>query len=202
MNAAGNAADFEAETKALLDAHGPLLLDLARSSILNGLNEGSPLHVNVTDYPPELAETGACFVTLKLDGKLRGCIGSPEARRSLIMDVAENAHSAAFQDPRFPPLTADEYGNIELSISVLSPSTPMTFTDQADLLAQLRPGVDGLIIEDGRKRALFLPSVWRQLPDKETFLGHLKIKAGMDADYFSPAFRAWRFIAAEISDTE
>lgn len=197
-----NADNFEAKTRALLDAYGPALLKIAAASIVSGLNRGSPLHVNTAEFPPELAETGACFVTLKLDGKLRGCIGSPEAHRPLLADVADNAYSAAFDDPRFPALTGQEYDDLELSISVLSPSSPMTFTDQDDLLAQLRPGVDGLVIEDGPKRALFLPSVWRQLPEAKDFLSHLKVKAGMGADHFSPTFKAKRFIAAEISDTE
>ncbi|MHA1599018.1 MAG: AmmeMemoRadiSam system protein A [Alphaproteobacteria bacterium] len=193
--------DFEAQTKALLDAHGQTLLGLATASIRQGLDDRTPLAIDIADYAAELSRDGACFVTLKRGGKLRGCIGSPEASRPLVQDVVENAYCAAFRDPRFNALTADEFKDTELSISVLSPSEAINFTDEDDLLDGLRPGVDGLIIEDGPRRALFLPAVWRQLPEKQEFLGHLKVKAGMRGDHFSANFKAWRFIAAEISDT-
>ena len=116
--------------------------------------------------------------------------------------MAVNAFSAAFRDPRFPKLEAAELPEVTLSISVLSPQAPMTIRNEADLLAQLRPGVDGLVIADGGKRALFLPSVWDQLPDKQVFLGHLKRKAGMAADYWSESFQARRFIAEEAASAD
>ncbi len=142
---------------------------------------------------------GACFVTLKREGKLRGCIGTSEAHRALILDVAENAFRAAFKDPRFPVLTADELDGLELSISVLSPKSPMTFSSEDDFLGQLRPGIDGLIIEDKSRRALFLPSVWAGLPDVKNFVEHLKAKAGLPKAHWSANFKAWRFLAEEIS---
>ncbi|MEQ9575527.1 MAG: AmmeMemoRadiSam system protein A, partial [Rhodospirillales bacterium] len=194
--------DFAAQTRALLVRHGTDLLRLAASSIEYGLETGQPLTPDVTTAPADLAAPGACFVTLKKNGQLRGCIGSPEAHRPLITDVAVNAHAAASRDPRFPKLAAAELPDITLSISVLSPQAPMTVRDEADLLAQLRPGVDGLVIADGGKRALFLPSVWDQLPDKRAFLDHLKRKAGMAADHWSAAFQARRFVAEEAQSAD
>ncbi len=194
----GNKDAFAEKTRRLLARHGPTLLHLAAASIENGLASGRPLKTNPAEHPEDLRAKGACFVTLNRGGRLRGCIGSSKARRPLVQDVTENAYSAAFGDSRFAKLKGDEMDGLELSISVLSPPAPMTFSDQSDLLAQLRPGTDGLIIEDGSKRALFLPLVWESLPEKKQFLGQLKIKAGMAADHWSPGFKAWRFIADEI----
>lgn len=194
------AADFEATTKQLLQNHGDHLLHLAHTSIQTGLKTGKPSPVDLKKEPKDLQTSGACFVTLKqADGRLRGCIGSPTAHRALAIDVAENAFRAAFRDPRFPPVATDEYATLRLSISVLSPQSPMTITDEADLLRQLRPRVDGLVISDGGRRALFLPSVWAQLPTPAVFLAHLKQKAGMPTDHWSETFCAHRFIAEEIA---
>lgn len=194
-----DSSDFGDETRALLERHGPKLLKLAAQSIQHGLEHGKPMPVNVQGFDSDLAGTGACFVTLKQKGNLRGCIGTADAKRPLVLDVAENAFRAAFKDPRFPALKAGEMDGTDLSISVLSPQTPMTFSDEADFLDQLNPGNDGLIIEDKGHRALFLPSVWGQLPKPETFLEHLKLKAGLAKDHWSDGFRAWRFTAEEIS---
>ncbi|HAD85773.1 MAG TPA: extradiol dioxygenase [Rhodospirillaceae bacterium] len=191
--------DFAAETKALLARHGESLIRLAAASIENGLATGQPAMPDLASAPTDLARPGACFVTLKKNGRLRGCIGSPEAHRPLIADVAANGYAAAFRDPRFPNLSQAELPEVSLSISVLSPQVPMTIKDEADLLAQLRPGIDGLVIEDGARRALFLPSVWEQLPDKSAFLQHLKRKAGLAADHWSDGFQARRFVAEEAS---
>ncbi|MBT7941815.1 MAG: AmmeMemoRadiSam system protein B [Alphaproteobacteria bacterium] len=191
--------DFGAATKALLARHGKEILKLAERSIHHGLNHGTPVPLGDDDQSVDLMENGACFVTLKKGGQLRGCIGSTEAYRPLSTDVVENAFRAAFKDPRFPALTTEELDGLELSVSVLSPQTPMTFTGEADFLGQLQPGVDGLIIEDAGRRALFLPSVWAQLPTPETFVEHLKRKAGMARDHWSDGFRAWRFTAEEIA---
>lgn len=189
--------DFAAKTRALLETHGDVLLQIAKGSIQHGLDHHAPLDPALDTLPPEMAETGACFVTLNKDGRLRGCIGSPEAWRALALDVAENAFRSAFQDPRFAPLQADEAEQLDIHLSVLSPKHPITFSDETDLLGQLRPGEDGLIIEDHGRRALFLPSVWRQLPTAEPFLAHLKAKAGLGQGHWSDTFQAWRFIAAE-----
>jgi len=175
-----------------------ILLSLARHAIERRLSDRPrPLSVPAL---PLLQEPGACFVTLHKDGHLRGCIGSPLAWRPLGEDVTENAVRAAFSDPRFPPVGADEMFRIKLSLSLLTPPEPMSFADEDDLLDQLRPEVDGLIIEDGDRHALFLPAVWRQLPDRRDFLDHLKTKAGIPLDYRSPTLRASRFTAEEFHE--
>jgi len=189
--------DFAAKTHALLDAHGDVFLQIAKGSIEHGLGSHAPLSPALDTLPKEMSEIGACFVTLNKNDRLRGCIGSPEAWRPLATDVAENAFRAAFKDPRFPPLKADETAQLDIHLSVLSPAEPFTFSDEADLIAKLRVGEDGLIIEDQGRRALFLPSVWTQLPDPAHFLAHLKAKAGLGAAHWSDTFQAWRFIAAE-----
>jgi AmmeMemoRadiSam system protein A len=120
------------------------------------------------------------------------------ACRPLVVDVAENAFAAAFEDPRFPPLSENELEDLDIHISVLSPPEAMTIKDEANLIAQLRPGVDGLIIEDGARRATFLPAVWEDLPDRMDFLSHLKRKAGMRPDHWSRTFRAFRYAAESI----
>src|SRR5579859_909910 len=175
-----------------------VLLGLARRAIERRLTDRSdPLPI---PDMPELQEKGACFVTLHRDGQLRGCIGSPIAWRSLAEDVTENAVNAAFSDPRFPPVSADEMFRVKLSLSLLTPPAPMSFTSQEDLLSQLRPGTDGLVIEDGGHHALFLPAVWEQVSDPAAFLGHLKLKAGLPLDHWSATFRASRFTAEEYHE--
>lgn len=192
-----NTQDFATRTHALLDAHGAELMTLVRRSIEHTLRTDDALHIDVAGVSPAIATIGACFVTLNKNGHLRGCIGSPEAWRPLATDVVANANRAAFHDPRFPPLSADECDGLSVHLSVLSPQQAIEFTDEADLLAHLVPGTDGLVINDHGLGALFLPAVWAQLPAPEAFLAHLKSKAGMDPDHWSSGFKAWRFIAAE-----
>ena len=185
--------------RAAIEALGPTLIDLARRSIGFGLDTGHP-PVVVADaaLAPRLAAPGAAFVTLRRHGALRGCIGSAVATRPLIEDVAEHAFNAAFRDWRFPRLDCLELAGLSLSVSVLTPPEPMRFDGEADLLAQLRPGVDGLIIEDLGRRALFLPSVWEELADRRQFLMTLKLKAGLRAEHVSPSFQARRFRSIEV----
>lgn len=169
------------------------LLALARASIAHGLAHGRPSPVNPADFPVNLIQPAATFVTLELSGRLRGCIGRLEAARSLAEDVAENAYAAAFLDSRFPPVTAAESTGLTLHISVLSPPEPLYFKSEADLIAQLRPGIDGLILSDAGRRGTFLPSVWEELPDPAEFLRHLKRKAGLPADYWSTTLKIQRY---------
>ena len=170
---------------------GAALLAIARSAIEEALG------VRAADAPRgadgALGEPGATFVTLRKDGELRGCIGSLEPRRALADDVCANARAAAFGDPRFPPLTRDELAAIEVEVSLLGPSSPLACADEADLLAQLAPGIDGLVLEHPAGRATFLPQVWEVLPQPRDFLAALKRKAGLPADYWSPklAFRRY-----------
>lgn len=169
------------------------LLELARRSIRNGLQHGAPIAVDVATLAPELQKTAACFVTLEKQGQLRGCIGMLEPVRPLAQDVAHNAYAAAFSDPRFTPVTAKELDELAVHISILGDPSAMTVTSEADLIGQLRPGVDGLILQDGARRATFLPSVWEGLPDPRQFVAHLKQKAGWTKDYWSPTLRAYRY---------
>ena len=187
------------EHAALVATHGPMLCHLALDSIDHGLLHYCPIAVDSDAVAPALREPGACFVTLKRNGRLRGCIGTPNAVKPLGEDLAQNAFSAAFRDPRFSPLEAKERVDLTLSVSVLSATEPLGSHSEAELLRALRPGVDGLIISDGRCRALYLPSVWETLPEPTEFLAHLKRKAGMATDHWSPSFSAWRFTAAAVS---
>jgi len=171
------------------------LLQVARGSIAHGLRRGKPLPVDPGEYPEVLQRLRASFVTLHLRGQLRGCIGVLEAIRPLVDDVAKNAYAAAFSDPRFEPLREAERQGLDIHISVLSPSEPMRFTSEQDLVRQVRPGVDGLILADGSRRGTFLPSVWESLPDRESFLRHLKLKAGLPPDYWSETIQVSRYTA-------
>lgn len=183
----------------LREHHGYTLLAVADASIDHGLARGCALPIAVGEFAPELQADGASFVTLKNGGKLRGCIGSPQAMRPLIEDVAENAFRAAFSDPRFPALQRDERNVLEVSISILTAPKEIPFTSEADLLAQIRPGVDGLILEEGNRRGLFLPAVWEALPEPAEFLQHLKRKARLAPDHWSPNIKVYRFAAVSIS---
>ncbi len=159
------------------------LITAARRSIEFGLRQSHPLEMDSENYPWSLQQERATFVTLhSRDGNLRGCIGTLEPRRPLISDVAHNAFSAAFRDPRFPPLTEAEYVGVSIEVSVLSPPEPIEAATEEALLRQLRPGVDGLILEAGGHRATFLPSVWESLPQPQEFVSALKRKAGIVAN--------------------
>ena len=188
--------------RTLSDRHRKILLATARESIAHGLRTGKPLPVDPAEFDPELQEERATFVTLNKQGELRGCIGHLEAIQPLILDVAENAFNAAFKDPRFPPVNAGEFDELEIHVSVLSPPEPMSFSSEADLLRQIRPQVDGLILEDGYYRGTFLPSVWEQLPEPEQFLAHLKMKAGLPPNYWSDTVRLYRYTTESFSEQE
>ena len=146
-----------------------------------------------TNHAQVFDELGACFVTLKKLGHLRGCIGSIIAHQSLFEDIVQHAQDAAFKDPRFNPVTEDEVDFLTVDVSILSEPKQMSFEDEADLLRQIVPFKDGIIIKDGWHQAVYLPSVWEDLPDKKLFMQSLKVKAGMAPDYFSKNFEAYRF---------
>ena len=156
---------------------GPTLLANARAAI-----EAKLFGSAKSTDAPWLRRAGATFITLTRDGALRGCIGSLEAVRPLGTDVAENAIGAAFRDPRFPAVTANEWTGVRLEVSLLSSAKPLRFADEADLLAQIRQGEDGLILECDGRRATFLPQVWETIPDKRLFLRELARKAGLPDD--------------------
>ena len=168
-------------------------------SIESGLHSGSPETVNSQEFSQELRELRACFVTLKKGPSLRGCIGSLEARRRLVEDVAANAFAAANQDPRFRKLNSEELDSIDIGVSVLGPSQSLTFDSQQTLLDMLRPGQDGLILQDRNARGTFLPTVWKSLPEPKEFLDQLKVKAGLTADYWTDTIEVWRYSTESFS---
>lgn len=185
----------------LLDRHGPTLLALAAASIRFPLT-GRKLQVDPGDLPAELAGPGATFVTLTREGRLRGCIGSHRAWRPLAIDVIENAAFAAFSEPRFPPVVAAELEGLGLSVSLLTPATPVPAASEAELLGALRPGRDGVILTEGKHRGLFLPEMWEQLASPAEFLAWLKRKAGLPETYWSATVRVQRFatLAVDVDD--
>lgn len=171
---------------------------LARDSIIHGLDKQSPVQINVLDFDEPLTKPGASFVTLKRNHQLRGCIGTLEAHRPLANDVAHNAWAAAFQDPRFMPLQANETDDLEIHISILEAPENMAFSSEQDLLSQIKPGIDGLVLEDFNHRATFLPAVWESLPDKKSFIQQLKLKAGLPANYWSDSIQFQRYSVEEF----
>lgn len=174
-----------------------VLLGLARGSIERGLC-GQELRVVLEDYSAVLRTARASFVTIEVDASLRGCIGSLEPRRPLVTDVAKNAHASAFGDPRFPALTWPEFERLDIHISILSVPEPMHFASEEELIGQLRPQVDGLILEEGFRRGTFLPVVWESLPEPREFLRQLKRKAGLPADFWSGDIRVSRYTTESI----
>jgi AmmeMemoRadiSam system protein A len=178
--------------------HGAVLLPIARSAISSAL--GQPLAAR--EDAPWLRELGATFVTLTQHGDLRGCVGTLEAHRPLVEDVKSNAIAAALRDPRFPPLQAVELAYTRVEVSLLSPSEELRFESEQDALAQLRPEVDGVIFECGYYRSTFLPQVWEQLPDPETFLAQLKRKAGLSASFWSREVRLSRYTVSKWKELE
>lgn len=182
----------------LLSHDKQTLLQVANDAISNGAQTGRETAVNLGAYCPALRAPGASFVTLKMHNQLRGCIGSLEARRPLIEDVAANAFAAAFRDPRFKPVAFHELLNLDISISILTAPVEMSFNNEAELLKQLQPGIDGLIIEDQGRRGTFLPAVWEQLPKPQMFVANLKRKAGLPVKYWSNTLRVWRYESRSI----
>ena len=175
-----------------------LLVDVAWRAIHAGLADARRLAVRAAEYPEPVREFRATFVTLHRRGDLRGCMGTILPHRPLVEDVAHNAYSAAFGDPRFPPLEGHELDGLDLHLSVLSPLEAMAFRSEADLLGQIRPGLDGLLLEDGRHVGTFLPSVWESLPEPVAFWRALKRKAGLPADYWSASLRVSRYTATSV----
>jgi AmmeMemoRadiSam system protein A len=189
-------------TPLLLPEHRRALLVVAGDAIAYGLANGRSLQIVADEYPECLRMPRATFVTLRIAGKLRGCMGTLEASQPLVADVARNAFSAAFRDPRFVALTAVEARRLQTQISVLSVPEPVSFTSEDDLLARVRPHVDGLTLHFRRRRGTLLPAVWTTFPDRREFLGHLKRKAGLPADFWSPEIRVDRYTAESIGHDE
>lgn len=179
------------------DERGPVVLALARAAIaqaMGGPRVEKPAHA-------WLDEPGACFITLKQDGELRGCIGNITPTGTLYESIVRNAVSAALRDPRFPALRRDELAGVTVEASLLSAPEPLAASTREQLLAGLRPGVDGLVLTAGARGAVFIPSVWEQLPDPRDFVAHLLRKGGMSAERWPADMRAERFTATHYEET-
>lgn len=181
---------------------GKALLQIARSSIARALQVDHFDNDAVDTSANWLAEPGATFITLMQHGRLRGCIGSLQAHQALIDNVSSNAVSAALHDNRFPPVTINDFGSISLEVSLLSTLQPLTFTSEADALAQLRPGIDGVMMEYGVYRSTFLPQVWEILLQPREFLDQLKLKAGLYPDFWDDAIQLSRYTVQKWRETD
>jgi hypothetical protein len=185
---------MEATHSTQLDlASRDLLLHLAAAAIESGLASSSTLPPDARGLPAGLRREKASFVTLTIDGRLRGCCGALEPHQLLAADVWHNAQASAFRDPRFDPLQLEEWRHADLEIAVLSPLERVSSQSEPALLRELRPGVDGLVIAWHGRRATFLPKVWQTIPDPREFLLHLKIKAGWRDDFWATEVEAWRY---------
>jgi len=178
-------------TSQISAAERQFLLKTARQAIAGALQGDKIPAIDLDELPPALREPGACFVTLTLNGKLRGCVGSIEPSRALIFDVRDRAIAAAFKDPRFPPLTAPELEDLVIEISALTKPEALDYQGPQDLAQKLRVGVDGVVLKSHSRKATFLPQVWEKLPEPELFLSRLCLKMGL-------AQEAWRFHQMEV----
>ncbi|HEX5057033.1 MAG TPA: AmmeMemoRadiSam system protein A [Gammaproteobacteria bacterium] len=160
--------------------HKQELLDIAEQTLYYALESGRYITLTHRDFSVPLRIRGASFVTLYSQSQLRGCIGSLHPARPLLEDVAHNAYAAGFRDPRFDPITAAEFHDIQIEISILSPLQPISFASERELLEQIQPNTDGLLIQHGARKATFLPQVWESFPLKQDFLAQLKTKAGLN----------------------
>ncbi len=172
-------------TDRLTDEEKEILLKLARQALTEAVCENTPSSLDLKSMPLALRTPGASFVTLTRREMLRGCIGALEPHLPLAEDVCVHARAAALEDYRFPPVQPEELAEIKIEVSRLTTPQPLDYAGPVDLLDKLRPGIDGVIIQDGIHRATFLPQVWEKLPDKTTFLEHLCQKMGAPPD-------AWR----------
>ena len=177
---------------------GATLLALARAAIASQFGRSHA----ADDAASWLREPGACFVTLTQHGELRGCIGTLQAHRPLRDDVRANAVAAALRDPRFAPLSATELDHTELEVSLLSPMQALAFDSEAEALARLRPGIDGVVFEYGSRRSTFLPQVWEQLPRVDDFMAQLKRKAGLPAGFWHDEVRLQRYSVSKWKESE
>ena len=198
-------SQLEQETKNLQQfskAYGKELLQIVASTLQKAVTEHKSYSPSRKDYADELFNKGASFVTLKLNKELRGCVGTVIPHVAIAQDVADNTYRAAMEDNRFSPLTQAELGSLSFSVSLLTRFEPIIYKNADDLLSQINAGVDGIIIREGDRQGLFLPSVWQELPDKEEFMKQLKIKAGINPSYWSENLRVYRFRTVEIKCNE
>jgi uncharacterized protein len=175
----------------LTDSEKQKLLHLAREALEYAVTGRKLPALDQNGLTTNLTEPGASFVTLMINGELRGCIGALEAHQPLVEDVREHAAAAALEDPRFPPVDQGELSRIRLEISRLTAPQPLEYSSPDDLIKKLKPHVDGVILRNGRRRATFLPQVWEKIPDPVEFLERLCQKMGMNAN-------AWRTIPMDV----
>lgn len=177
---------------------GTVLLPLARAAIARKLGKSHAAPAEAA----WLRAQGACFITLTHGEKLRGCIGTLRAHRTLADDVTANAVAAAFRDPRFKPLTATEFETVEVEISLLSALEPLTFSGESEALAQLRAGQDGVVFEYGHHSSTFLPQVWDELREPTEFMAHLKYKAGLPPDFWDSGVKLMRYTVSKWREAD
>lgn len=186
----------------ILHRHRRVLFDTARAAVEHAVRTGRELDVDPSGYAPELRAPAATFVSLHRGGELLGCIGTLAPIRPLVVDVAGNAASAVLRDPRCPLLGPRDVPDIDIDLSLLGPAEPMDVTSESDLVAKLRPGVDGVILEDRGRRGTFLPVVWESIPDPAEFVLQLKRKAGLPMFGWSPTIRVFRYTTESVSDRD
>jgi AmmeMemoRadiSam system protein A len=179
------------EADKLTGEEGKHLVEMARKTIQKALFNPKDKSEPDSMSSPKFQERRGTFVTLTINGALRGCIGHIIPQESLVEGVRVNAMNAAFRDPRFRPLTPNEFEKIKVEVSILTEPKPLQYSDANDLFSKLRPGTDGLIIRKGYHQATFLPQVWEQLPKTKDFLTHLCLKAGLAGD-------AWAYDKLEV----
>lgn len=189
-------------TEEQLRPHAGTMLAVARQALVHSATWREVMPLSLENWPLPLLEMGASFVTLRREGQLRGCIGSLVATEPLLQDIVHNTDAAARRDPRFPPVEPGDLASIRLDVSVLTPPEPMRVHDENDLLNQLRPGVDGLILQLGNRRATFLPSVWVSLAEPKSFLEHLRLKAGLPGDFWTADLSFSRYEALIFEEPE
>jgi AmmeMemoRadiSam system protein A len=179
-----------------------VLCDTALAAIEYGLDRGRPPDLDVADFAEELRSHGASFVTVRNAGALRGCTGTLQPTRPLVEDVSHNAWRSANEDSRFAPVRRSELPELDIHVSVLSPLSPLPVSSKAQLLRELRPGRDGLVVRDGGAVATFLPTVWEQLPSADRFVSELLAKAGLPRDHWSDTISFERYSAEELCAEE
>ncbi len=176
------------------------LLEIARQSIETGLQHGQALRLKGTDFDGSLAATLGAFVTLTQGDSLRGCMGALQSSDPLAQTTATYAFNAAFKDPRFAQLDAGEAKGVRIEISILSELEAFTVSDRKNLLSQLQPGIDGLLMEDGQYRSTFLPKVWEKIDSPSGFLQQLMSKAGLPVNYWSETIRFFRYHTVSFAE--
>ncbi len=192
-----------ANLKLFSENYGETLLNIAEQSVSKAVIEHHKYSPSRDDYDDVLFDKGAAFVTLTdKNGELRGCIGTIVPNQGIAKDVASNAYRAAIEDSRFHPVSETELEGLNISISLLSGFERIRYMDEADLLTKINQVVDGIIIRDGNRQGVFLPSVWQQLPEKQEFLNNLKVKAGISPSYWSNKIKVYRFRTVEIKKDE